>query len=192
MPVLVQIMAWCQIDDRLLSEAIMECFTDTYQHHSASMSFKHIEVWLKWWACGRSYCQYDPLESLQRNFNQNGKIIIQEHTFEIDAFCSGLHVLTHWGRVMHIFISKFTIIGSDNGLSPVRHQAIIWTKDEILLIRTLGTNFSEILSKIHTLSFKNMHLKMSVKWRKFFLSLNVSRQRRTIIFISFISLVILC
>ena len=59
--------------------------------------------------------------------------------------------LTHWGRVTHICVSKLTIIGSDNGLSPGRRQAIIWTNAGILLIRTLGTNFSEILGKIHSL-----------------------------------------
>ena len=31
-----------------------------------------------------------------------------------------------------------TVIGSDNGLSSGRHQAIIWTNEEILLIGTLG------------------------------------------------------
>ena len=41
-----------------------------------------------------------------------------------------------------------TIIGSDNGLSPGRRQAIIWTKAGILLIEPLGTNFSEILIEI--------------------------------------------
>ena len=35
------------------------------------------------------------------------------------------------------------IIGSDNGLSPDRRQAIIWTNAGILLIRSLGINFSE-------------------------------------------------
>ena len=68
---------------------------------------------------------------------------------------------THWGRVTHICVSKLTIIGSDNGLSPGRRQAIIWTNAGILLIRTLGTNFSEILGQIHSFSFKKMHLKMS-------------------------------
>ena len=56
--------------------------------------------------------------------------------------------LTHWGRATHICFSKLTIIGSDTGLSPGRRQAIIWTNTGILLIGTLGTNFSEILSKI--------------------------------------------
>ena len=46
----------------------------------------------------------------------------------------GLIVLTHWGRVTHIYVIKLTIIGSDNGLSPDRRQAIIWTKAGILLI----------------------------------------------------------
>ena len=82
--------------------------------------------------------------------------------------------LTHWGRVTHICVSKLTIIGSDNGLSPGRRQAIIWTNGGILLIRPSGTNFSEILSEIHTFSFKKMHLKTSsAKWRPFCLGPNV-------------------
>ena len=77
--------------------------------------------------------------------------------------------LTHWGRVTHICVSKLTIIGSDNGLSPGRRQAIIWTNAGILLTGPLGTNFSEILIKIHTFSLKKMHLKMSSgKWQPFF------------------------
>ena len=59
------------------------------------------------------------------------------------------HHLTHWGRGTHICISKLTIISSDNGLSPGRHQAIIWTDVGILVIGNLGTNFSEILGKIN-------------------------------------------
>ena len=33
--------------------------------------------------------------------------------------------LTRWGWVMHICVSKLSILGSDNGLSPGRRQAII-------------------------------------------------------------------
>ena len=56
---------------------------------------------------------------------------------------------------------------------PGRRQAIIWTNAVILLIRTLGTNFSEILGEIHSFSFSKMHLKMSsAKWRLFGLGLN--------------------
>ena len=83
-------------------------------------------------------------------------------------------ILTHWGRVTHICVRKLTIIGSDNGLSPGRRQAIIWTNAEILLIRPLGTNFNEMLIEILTLSFMKMRLKASsAKWRPFCLGLNV-------------------
>ena len=83
-------------------------------------------------------------------------------------------MLTHWGRVTHICVIKLTIIGPDNGLSPGRRQAIIWINAAILLIGPLETNFSGILSEIHTFSFKKMHLKMSSgKWRPFCLGLNV-------------------
>ena len=81
---------------------------------------------------------------------------------------------THWGRVTHICVGNLTIIGSDNGLSPGRRQAIIWTIAGILLIGPLGTNFSEILIGIQTFSFKKMHLKMlSATWRPFCPGLNV-------------------
>ena len=53
--------------------------------------------------------------------------------------------LIHWDRVTHICVSNVSIIGSDNGLSPGRRQAIIWTNAGILLIGPLGTNFNEIL-----------------------------------------------
>ena len=83
-------------------------------------------------------------------------------------------ILTHWGRATHICVGKLTIIGSDNGLSPGRRQAIIWTNAGILLIGPLGTNFSEIVIEIRSFSFKKMHLKMSSgKWRPFCLGLNV-------------------
>ena len=49
-----------------------------------------------------------------------------------------------WGRMTHICVSKLTNIGPDNGLSPGRRLAIIWTNAGMLLIRTLGINFSEI------------------------------------------------
>ena len=70
--------------------------------------------------------------------------------------------------------SPTVIIGPDNGLSPGRRQAIIWNNAGILLIGPLGTNFSENLIGIQTLSFKKMSFKMSAaKWRPFCLDLNV-------------------
>ena len=82
-------------------------------------------------------------------------------------------ILTHWGRVTHICVSELTVIGSDNGLSPGRRQAIIWTNDGILLIRPLN-KLQWNLFGIQTFPFNKMHLKMSsAKWRPFSLGLNV-------------------
>ena len=83
---------------------------------------------------------------------------------------------THWGRATHIYVGKLTNIGSDNALSPGRRQAIIGTNAGILLIGSVGINFSEIFIEIHTFSFRKMHLKMSsAKLRPFCLGLNVLR-----------------
>ena len=65
-------------------------------------------------------------------------------------------------------------IGSDNGLSPIRRQAITWTNAGKVLTEPLGTNVSEILTKLHTFSFKKMHLKTSsAKRRPFCPGLNM-------------------
>ena len=86
--------------------------------------------------------------------------------------------LTHWDWVTHSCVGKLTSIGSDNGLSPGRCHAIIWTNAGILLIAQLGTNFSEIIIEIRRFSFKKMHLKMSSgKWWSFCLSLNMLKKQ---------------
>ena len=73
-----------------------------------------------------------------------------------------------------ICVSKLIIIGSDNGLSPGRRQAIIWTNAGIYIIGPLDTNFSKIASEILAFSFRKMHFKMSFEeWRPFCLGLNV-------------------
>ena len=70
----------------------------------------------------------------------------------------------HWDRVMRICVSKVIIIGSDDGLSPGWHQAIIWTNAGILLIEPLGINFSEILIEINTFSFIQENSFKNVVW----------------------------
>ena len=81
----------------------------------------------------------------------------------------------------HIYVSKLNTIGSDNGLSPGRRQAIICTNVGILLIRNVGTNFREILSEIYIFLFKNMHLKISsAKSRPFCLGLDVFRSHKAV------------
>ena len=86
--------------------------------------------------------------------------------------------LTYWGQMTHKCINKLTTIDSDNGSSPDRHQAVISTNADILLIGPFGTNFREILFGIQTFSFKKIHLKMSsVKCQPFCFGLNVLSNR---------------
>ena len=103
------------------------------------------------------------MSSKRKNFLRNGSRFIHVQ------IC-----WPHWGRVTHICVSDLTSIGSDNGLSPGRRQAIIRTNPGILLIRPLGTNFSGFLVEILIFSFKKMRLKVSsAKRRPFCLGLNV-------------------
>ena len=71
----------------------------------------------------------------------------------------------------HICVVNLTTIGSDNGLSPGRCQAMILTDVGILLIGN-----KQILIGIQTFSFKEMHLIMSsAKWRPFCLGPNYNK-----------------
>ena len=82
--------------------------------------------------------------------------------------------LTHWDRGTYTCVGNLTLIGSDNGLSPVRRQAVIWSNAWILSIGSSGTNSSETLFEIHTFSFKKMYVnRSSAKWRPFWLGLTV-------------------
>ena len=77
------------------------------------------------------------------------------------SMCWCCEFLTHWGRVTHTCVSKLTINGSHNGLSPARRQAIIWTNNDILI-------------EIHAFSFKKIHFVVSSgRWCPFCLGLNV-------------------
>ena len=84
--------------------------------------------------------------------------------------------LIQWDKVMHVYVSKLTIISSDNGLSPGRRQAIIWTNAGILSIGPIGIIVNEILFEIHIFSFRKFFLKMSSgRWWLFCLGVNVLR-----------------
>ena len=81
---------------------------------------------------------------------------------------ASLNELTHL-PLCRIYASvNWVSISSDNGLSPDRRQAIIWTNAGILITGPLGTNFNEIQLKIQKFSIIKMHFTMlSGKWRPF-------------------------
>ena len=88
--------------------------------------------------------------------------------------------LTHWGWVMHICVSKLTIIGSDNGLSPGWLQAIIWTNTAILLIGPLVNKLQwNLKAKLMHFHWRKMHFKKSsAKWRAFCFNPNVLKKKQ--------------
>ena len=59
-------------------------------------------------------------------------------------------------------------IGSDNGPSRIRRQALIETNVGLLSIKPFGINFSDFLIKTQNISFTKMHLNISsAKWWPF-------------------------
>ena len=93
------------------------------------------------------------------------RMFLSEVTERIDAVKTAMKISwlkKHKGKVATIFVP----IGSYNGLSPIRHQAIIWTSAWLLSIGLLGIKFSEIFIKIKNFSFRKMHLKISSAKRR--------------------------
>ena len=95
-------------------------------------------------------------------------------------------VTTQWWRSwpLHICVSKLTSIGSDNGLSPDRRQAIIWTNAGILLIGPLhGSRLQWNLNRnLYRFIQENAALENIVwNWRPFCLGLNVFTTRYNVV-----------
>ena len=109
-----------------------------------------------------------PIKFQWKCINFHWKMYLKMSCATWHPLCLGFNSL----RPSHAYsVSNLTIIGSDDGLLP-----LVSTKplSGILSIGPLGTNFSEIIIKILTFSFKKMHWKMSSgKWRPFCLGLNV-------------------
>ena len=114
---------------------------------------------LKWF-------QFQLSEEISLNHQKFGKIRMISHHCQttsweiVDPYRVWLYSWL-WDLSWHPFESG--IIGSDNGLSPGRRQAIIWTSVGILLIGPLGTNFSEILIEMYAFSSKKCIWKCRLK-----------------------------
>ena len=54
-------------------------------------------------------------------------------------------------------------IGSDNGFSFAKHQAIIWANADLLLIRLWGRNWDEIQFKIQ---FPDKKMRLKILYKK--------------------------
>ena len=150
---------------------------EPHDHYCHLTAICHCKCYWKWGSSRASPADKSHRSTLscssvfdrERHFNRQtlpnlGSILFgYMHNFclVIDMLLVRVCQLTDWGRVTPICVSKLTIFGSDNGLSPGRRQVIIWTNAGILLIRPLGTNFIEMLIEILIFSFMKMRLKVS-------------------------------
>ena len=69
---------------------------------------------------GNSQAQY-----LRENMETIDENVTKESGSTQEVLPNIWSLLTHWSRVTHICVGNLAIIGSDNGLSPGRRQAII-------------------------------------------------------------------
>ena len=77
---------------------------------------------------------------------------------QLSSLSETYYELTNWGRVMHICVSKLTIIGLDSGWStPSHYLNQCWNNINL----TLGNEFPWNFSDTNIFSFKKMHLKIS-------------------------------
>ena len=77
-------------------------------------------------------------------------------------------VLTHLPLVSHICVNESSQHRSDNGLSPIRHQAIYLNQCLDIVNWTLENKLQWNFNENSKFSFRKMHLKISsAKWRRF-------------------------
>ena len=151
-PALVQIMAWCRWGNKPLSEPMMVSL------------LTHICVPRPWWV--NQISGNEKFVCLYGSSNMAASVACPDRSDKLAS--------THWGQETQISISEWVIIGSGNGLSPVRCQAITWTNDDIISIVPSKTYFSEISIKIYKFSIKKIHSNMlSANCWPFFSSLHL-------------------
>ena len=146
-------------------------------------------IWIKISSCRRHKSNFVilfhkiPDNITMLNLLNNSEALMYQHTRYHVAYymkCNEpitfLPALTQCGRVTHICVSKLTIIGSDNGLSPGRRQAIIWTNAGMLLIGPIGVISDEISIMKYLHSWKSISRCCLEKWRPFYLGRNGLKQ----------------
>ena len=104
----------------------------------------------------------------QRNMG-NIPVYYQKH-IEPFSNCWFNSICNSLRRVTHICVSKLIIIVSDNGLSPGRRQAIVWTNAGILSIGPLETNFSDKLDEFYIFSSRKCNWKYRLEIGGHFIS----------------------
>ena len=106
---------WCHYGSPESGDVIKGCENDRqklYPEMKMSSFWQNFHHWLHW----------------KLSIEMINLLLHNRHLIAYEAStCEENCVLTHWTWLMHISVSNLTIIGSDDGLSPGRRQAIIWT-----------------------------------------------------------------
>ena len=111
--------------DQILAQKTPLCFA---VKHLSTQCFKSLNFYLHiWWPINKRLStsleqgEFDELNDTWHNFPC--KLWFPVINTWNKSHNDGPVSWTHWGRVTHICVSKLIIIGSDNDLSPGRHQA---------------------------------------------------------------------
>ena len=104
-----------------------------WQHHQLHLISENNHDTHQFWLNAQVHCLCDTRVKLRIYFQWYHS----PNTFPSYVNKYTRHGLTHWGRVTHICVGNLSIIDSDNGLSPSRHQAIIRTNAGIFAIWTV-------------------------------------------------------
>ena len=108
-----------------------------------------------------------------RDSHNNDEMVVKPSYLYNGNLYTGKMASLYWDSAQVFSMLRACISNYFTFFSDLR-QAIIWTSAGMMLIEPLGTNFSEILIKIETFSFKKIRLKiLSAKCCPFHLGLNV-------------------
>ena len=118
---------WCRADSRFVpSQWETELLCNDVSHCLGAIL--ESALWCPWSFCCRSSAMMMVLVPKDKKvpvfYKERSQILARNHFWEIEIHFSISNKysawagLTQWGRVTYICISRLTIIGSDNGLSP--------------------------------------------------------------------------
>ena len=132
-----------------------------------ALMFSFISVWINGWVNNckagdlrryRAHCDVTVMIESKSKKSKSKKILFIVGTWMRHKWSQAKMNEAEW----RIYASVNQVAtGSDNGLSPVRRQVIIWTNAGILSIGTLAIarNFNEILIEMQTFSSTKMQFK---------------------------------
>ena len=138
------------------------CVKSTRQHQHHYLN--------QWWLIGIGIRCHSPEKLHKSAYEFIRKIMFEDWIFEATS-SSQIQLIN--SDPPNAALNRISI-GSDNGLSPIRRQSIIWTSAWISLIGPWGTNFNGILIEMQPFLLRKMRLRMSSgKGRPFCLGRNV-------------------